>query len=100
MYLSSIIYGLIITLCLPNMAEGITVFIAKSIYNEYRVNTLNINVYKHWVARGIYNVFLTLVKKEIVLIIENKVFIKTYKHTSNGVKILLEMICCRKNLFF
>lgn len=43
----SIIYGLIITLCLPNMVEGITVFIAKSIYNEYSVNTSNINVYKH-----------------------------------------------------
>lgn len=43
----SIIYGLIITLCLPIMVEGITVFIAKSIYNEYRVNTSKINVYKH-----------------------------------------------------
>lgn len=35
-----------------------------------------------------------------MLIIANKIFIKTYKHTSNEVKLLLEMIGYRENLFF
>lgn len=44
MYVStSNINALIISLCVFNMGEGITVCIDTFIYNEYRVNTANVN---------------------------------------------------------
>lgn len=44
MYVStSNINALIISLCVFNMGDGITVCIDTFIYNEYRVNTANVN---------------------------------------------------------
>lgn len=56
MYVStSNINALIISLCVFNMGEGITVCIDTFIYNEYRVNTANVNDLEALNFRGKYS---------------------------------------------